>query len=135
VRAPTTLGYIDMATRLIITGKPERIMTRVSRAIVVVLLSGVYVWAGSFAGSQAQQRDPGTATIDPNHIGGVVTSSKGPEAGVWVIAEATTLPTRFRKIVVTDDRGRYVVPDLPRGTYSGDILQVRVPAHPERSLD
>jgi hypothetical protein len=90
--------------------------TRMSRAIVVVLLSGVYVWAGpSF---QAQQRDPGTATIDPDDIGGVVTSSKGPEAGVWVIAEATTLPTRFRKIVVTDDRGRYVVPDLPRGTYA-----------------
>jgi hypothetical protein len=50
---------------------------------------------------------------------------EGTGAGVWVIAEATTLPTRFRKIVVTDDRGRYVVPDLPRGTYSGDILQVR----------
>ena len=90
--------------------------TRVSRAIVVVLLSGVCVWAGP--SSQARQRDPGAATIDPDDIGGVVTSSKGPEAGVWVIAEATTLPTRFRKIVVTDDRGRYVVPDLPRGTYT-----------------
>ncbi|HEV8318976.1 MAG TPA: hypothetical protein VGQ10_16285 [Vicinamibacterales bacterium] len=90
--------------------------TRVSRAIVVVLLSGVAVWAGP--SSLARQRDSGAAAIDPDDIGGVVTSAKGPEAGVWVIAEATTLPTRFRKIVVTDDRGRYVVPDLPRGTYS-----------------
>ena len=29
----------------------------------------------------------------------------GPEAGVWVIAETTDLPTRFARIVVTDDRG------------------------------
>src|ERR1700760_2269377 len=50
-------------------------------------------------------------------IGGVVTSSKGPEAGVWVIAETTDLPTRFIKIVVTDDQGRYVIPDLPTANY------------------
>ena len=41
----------------------------------------------------------------------------GPEAGVWVIAETTDLPTRFARIVVTDDQGRYVVPDLPKATY------------------
>lgn len=50
-------------------------------------------------------------------IGGIVTSAKGPEAGVWVIAETKDLPTGFRKIVVTDDQGRYVVPDLPKGNY------------------
>jgi hypothetical protein len=50
-------------------------------------------------------------------IGGVVTSSQGPEAGVWVIAETTELPTKFRKIVVTDDRGRYLIPDLPKARY------------------
>jgi len=53
--------------------------------------------------------------IDANDIGGVVTSAKGPEAGVWVIAETRDLPTKYVKIVVTDDRGRYVIPDLPRG--------------------
>ena len=37
----------------------------------------------------------------------------GPEAGVWVIAETTELPTKFAKIVVTDDQGRFVIPDLP----------------------
>ncbi len=52
-----------------------------------------------------------------DYIGGVVTSSKGPEAGVWVIAETTELPTKYAKIVVTDDQGRYVLPELPTATY------------------
>ncbi|HZA54597.1 MAG TPA: carboxypeptidase-like regulatory domain-containing protein [Candidatus Udaeobacter sp.] len=56
--------------------------------------------------------------IDNDDIGGVVTSAKGPEAGVWVIAETTDLPTRFAKSVVTDDQGRYVMPDLPKASYS-----------------
>lgn len=59
-----------------------------------------------------------TVRIDNDDIGGVVTSSKGPEAGVWVIAETTDLPTRFARMVVTDDQGRYLVPDLPKATYS-----------------
>ncbi len=56
--------------------------------------------------------------IDDDDIGGVVTSTKGPEAGVWVIAETTELPTRFARMVVTDDRGRYVIPDLPKANYN-----------------
>jgi hypothetical protein len=56
-------------------------------------------------------------TNDADNIGGVVTSSKGPEAGVWVIAETTDTPTKFRKIVVTDDQGRYLLPDLPNSNY------------------
>ncbi len=55
--------------------------------------------------------------IDSDDIGGVVTGANGPEAGVWVIAETTDLPTRFNRTVVTDDQGRYVVPDLPAATY------------------
>ena len=54
---------------------------------------------------------------DPDDIGGVVTSTRGPEAGVWVVAETDDLPTRFAKIVVTDERGRYLVPDLPKASY------------------
>ena len=50
-------------------------------------------------------------------IGGVVTSSKGPEAGVWVIAETKDLPTRTIKIVVTDDQGRYMLPQLAKANY------------------
>src|ERR1700689_2537125 len=57
---------------------------------------------------------PGTA----GYIGGVVTSPNGPEAGVWVIAETNDLPTKFAKVVVTDDRGRYVIPELPQANYS-----------------
>ena len=59
-----------------------------------------------------------TVDVRATEIGGVVTSSKGPEAGVWVIAETTDLPTKFARIVVTDDQGRYLIPDLPIANYS-----------------
>src|SRR5262245_25897757 len=62
-------------------------------------------------------QEGGTVAIDPDDIGGVVTSSKGPEAGVWVIAETKETPTKFARIVVTDDQGRYVLPDLPSASY------------------
>ena len=52
-----------------------------------------------------------------NDITGVVRSDSGPEAGVWVIAETEDLETVFRKIVVTDDDGRFLLPDLPDATY------------------
>ncbi len=64
----------------------------------------------------AQQ--PVSVSIDASDIGGVVSSAKGPEAGVWVIAETTDLPTRYIKEVVTDDRGRYLIPDLPKARYT-----------------
>src|SRR5260221_9557861 len=51
-------------------------------------------------------------------IKGVVTGPKGPEAGVWVIAETTDLPTKYAKGVVTDDKGRYLIPELPKANYS-----------------
>ncbi len=35
-----------------------------------------------------------------------------------MIAETTELPTRFARSVVTDDQGRYVLPDLPTARYS-----------------
>ena len=55
--------------------------------------------------------------IDADDIGGIVTSAAGSEAGVWVIAETMDLPTRFIRIVSTDDDGQYVLPDLPEATY------------------
>jgi hypothetical protein len=55
--------------------------------------------------------------VSPSDIGGVVNGPNGPEAGVWVIAESSQLPTKFRKIVVTDDEGRFLVPDLPKASY------------------
>ena len=57
------------------------------------------------------------SAVGPSEIGGVVTGPRGPEAGVWVIAETNELPTRFVRIVVTDDQGRYLIPDLPKAGY------------------
>ena len=79
--------------------------------------------------------------IDADDIGGFVTSAQGPEAGVWVVAETTDLPTRLIRIVATDDLGRYVVPDLPNATYEvfvrgyGLVDSPRVSATPEQLLD
>jgi hypothetical protein len=56
-------------------------------------------------------------SIRDTDLGDVVTGTGGPEAGVWVIAETTDLPTKFAKIVVTDDLGRYLIPDQPRANY------------------
>jgi len=74
------------------------------------------VAAASLAGLHGQVAAPSLA-IDNNDIGGVVTGPRGPEAGVWVIAETKDLPTTLRKIVVTDNQGRYLVPDLPAANY------------------
>src|SRR5213594_2125640 len=65
----------------------------------------------------AQQPRSVRVEFGKKDISGVVTSSKGREAGVWVIAETTDLPTKFVRIVVTDDQGRYLIPDLPKASY------------------
>ena len=78
------------------------------------LYLGVAALALMLAGAPASAQ---SVAIDNDDIGGVVTGPNGPEAGVWVIAETTDLPTRYTKSVVTDDQGRYVIPDLPLGNY------------------
>src|SRR5712692_9113455 len=84
-------------------------------AVVIGFATLFAAWPAS--PPEAQQ--PAAAVqIDADDIGGAVTGANGPEAGVWVIAEATELGTRFAKMVVTDDRGRYVLPDLPPATYA-----------------
>src|ERR1044071_2228840 len=83
-----------------------------------VLLCGTALflsWPPITAQVAAQSQD---VKIDSHSIGGTVAGPRGPEAGVWVIAETTDLPTKYTKIVVTDDAGRYVLPDLPAATYS-----------------
>jgi hypothetical protein len=64
----------------------------------------------------AQQSAP-AVSIGATDIGGTVLGPNGPEAGVWVIAETTELPTKMSKTVVTDDQGRYLIPDLPKANY------------------
>ena len=79
--------------------------------------------------------------MDDDDIGGVVSGPDGPEAGVWVIAETRDLPTRHIKTVVTDDEGRYLVPDLPPATYDvwvrgyGLVDSAKVQAEPGDALD
>jgi len=74
-------------------------------------------------------------------ISGTVTGPAGPEAGVWVIAETHDLPTPFVRIVVTDDQGRYLIPDLPDARYDvwvrgyGLVDSDKVKADPGAGLD
>jgi hypothetical protein len=85
-------------------------------AVVTLVLAAFTIVPTRSTG--AQQTDIAAVSVDADDIGGVVMSSNGPEAGVWVIAETKELPTGFRRIVVTDDRGRFLVPDLPKASYS-----------------
>src|ERR1051326_9640225 len=77
-------------------------------AILGVIVASVF---DTVASLQAQRRSP------DGFIAGTVRSSSGPEAGVWVIAETKDLPTNFIKIVVTDDAGKFVIPELPAASY------------------
>jgi len=73
---------------------------------------GIFAWlAFSLGRTQATQ-------LKNDSISGTVTSSAGPEAGVWVIAETNDLPTHYIKEVVTDDHGRYLIPALPKAKYT-----------------
>src|ERR1044071_8798601 len=88
---------------------------------------------------------PGSAqaqvNVGANDLGGTVTGASGPEAGVWVIAETTDLPTKFAKSVVTDDQGRYLIPELPKAKYKvwvrgyGLVDSAKVDAEPGKTLD
>ena len=84
-------------------------MRRTYGLVVAVALAAA--WVGITQDhSVAAQADDGVIT-------GVVTSADGAEAGVWVIAETDDLETVFRKIVVTDDDGRFLMPEMPDAGY------------------
>jgi hypothetical protein len=80
------------------------------------IAASIVAMANAVSGVAQQPQKP-AVEIDGNSIGGVVTGNFGPEPGVWVIAETKDLGTRFAKMVVTDDRGRYLVPGLPKASY------------------
>src|SRR5256712_1455242 len=84
-------------------------LTRVGLVILVTLCLAIP------GGAVQGQRNAAAPT---GYITGVVRSGQGPEAGVWVIAETKDLLTNFIKIVVTDDQGRFMLPDLPSANYS-----------------
>jgi hypothetical protein len=104
----------------------DETMTIQQALFATTALGIAMIAAGVPVASHAQRASPAAAApavpapapaIDDNDIGGIVTSRMGPEAGVWVIAETSELGTRFAKMAVTDDYGRFVVPDLPKATY------------------
>lgn len=107
------------------------------------LLAGAATAAifAALSGNPAVAQPNAGVTAGPADIAGVVNGRNGPEAGVWVIAETNDLPTKFTKIVVTDDRGRYLIPDLPKANYSiwvrgyGLIDSVRTSAAPSKTLN
>jgi hypothetical protein len=85
-------------------------------AVLCMALVALFAGLGAYPSSallQSQRNVPPPT----GYIQGVVQSEKGPEAGVWVIAETKDLLTNFIKIVVTDDQGKFMVPDLPNATY------------------
>src|SRR5262245_28409398 len=97
----------DTAGGEYVSTKLSRLLVGVSAAFLVA--TAVVIQFNVPASAQTQRATAAGVRIDPDDIGGVVNSSKGPEAGVWVIAETTSLPTKFHKIVVTDDQGRFVL--------------------------
>ena len=109
----------------------------------MLVFAGVLLFASlvMITGVTAGQQPAGAPAIDADDIGGVVTGAQGPEAGVWVIAETRNLPTRLIKSVVTDDRGRFLVPDLPTADYDvwvrgyGLVDSPKVKASPGRVVN
>jgi hypothetical protein len=108
-------------------------------AISVVSAIGVAGLVAAFASLAAPAGD--APRIRADEIAGTVTSPRGPEAGVWVIAETNDFKTRFAKIVVTDEAGRYLLPELPAAEYRvwvrgyGLTDSPKVPAARGRRLD
>src|SRR5215468_2597536 len=114
---------------------------KTAKRLPVLMAAAVLLAAASVPTRAQQQSDAAAIKIGEKDIGGVVSSPQGREAGVWVIAETTELPTQFRRIVVTDDQGRYLVPDLPQAGYSvwvrgyGLVDSPKMRAKPGQRLD
>lgn len=83
-----------------------------------VITGTLYFAFLTFVGGSACNPTSEAIQVEDDDLAGVVTGPEGPEAGVWVIAETHDLPTRYAKIVVTDDKGQYLIPDLPKANYS-----------------
>jgi len=117
--------------------------TRILTAASLLLAAAAFGVSGRLHAQQtpAQTQAPPAVQIDDKAIGGVVTSRFGPEAGVWVIAETRDLGTRFAKMVATDERGRYVIPELPKANYRvwvrgyGLVDSEKVAAEPGKTLN
>ncbi|HKB10891.1 MAG TPA: carboxypeptidase-like regulatory domain-containing protein [Vicinamibacterales bacterium] len=116
-------------------------MTRQSLLASIASVAAAAIVVISSSGGRAGVAAQATVSVDADDIGGVVSGARGPEAGVWVIAESTSLPATLRKIVVTDDQGRYLVPDLPKADYNvwvrgyGLVDSPKQPASPGKTVN
>ena len=93
-----------------------RTTTRLYWGLAAAGIAALLAACAAQVGTQ-QVADP-AIHVGSSDLGGVVNSAKGAEAGVWVIAETNDLPTKFARIVVTDERGRYLMPGLPQASYN-----------------
>src|SRR5579862_9764725 len=143
VPAPRSSPACDEAGTTASNGKrPQELEMKIRNRLclsVAAIAVAAFLNAPS-AQLHAQQADP-AIHVGANDLGGVVTGPNGPEAGVWVIAETTDLGTKMSKMVVTDDKGRYVLPDLPKAKYSvwvrgyGLVDSAKVQTEPGKTLN
>src|SRR5512143_1042924 len=102
---PVRIGQEGGCTASLSNPEGAFMKTGINRRLEVVAIAIAACLAGAVAILDAQQRSATGVTIGATDLGGVVTGPNGPEAGVWVIAETKDLPTKFARVVVTDDRG------------------------------
>src|ERR1700757_3554181 len=86
-----------------------------TRGITAALFTAL---AAAVPGQLLAQPTDVAVQVGKTDLSGVVKGPGGPEAGVWVIAETADLPTKFVKMVVTDDHGQYLIPGLPDAKYN-----------------
>jgi hypothetical protein len=105
-------------------------------------LTAVAIAALAMACSNSASAQQKTAlNVAADAIGGQVIGPNGPEAGVWVIAETSDLPTKYAKMVVTNDSGQFVIPQLPNAKYKiwargyGLVDSDKQDATPGKTLD
>ena len=128
----------DLQAALQTNGRPEKPMNSTKRHAQIFGTSVLALLVGCMVGVQPTRS---AARLAADDIAGTVTSAHGAEAGVWVIAETHDFQTRFAKIVVTDKAGRYLIPELPKATYSvwvrgyGLADSPKVDATPGHALD
>ena len=114
---------------------------KATSVISVAIVTTALLFAAGQSRLDAQQAADPAIRIGAADLGGMVSGPGGPEVGVWVIAETTDLPTKFAKIVVTDDRGRYLLPELPKANYNvwvrgyGLVDSPKVRTAPGKSLN
>ena len=100
----------------------SKVMNALLSAGVICLIALFATYSTSAQQTKGKGKGDAKAAVNtkisyPGYITGTVTSEKGSEAGVWVIAETNDLQTKMIKTVVTDDQGRYMLPDLPAVNY------------------